>query len=107
MTWILVNRNLKSNGNLLLAKFNVTSYISILYNNLYLLYFLLFFVRYKDDKPLPKSNKLTTKTNVNEELVSLEISEATSADAGTYKVIATNALGKVESTCMVTVNSKL
>lgn len=60
--------------------------------------------RFKNDKRLPTDKRITTKLNVTEELASLEIAESTLSDAGSYKIVATNALGQVESSCIVTVN---
>lgn len=57
---------------------------------------------------MPLKDKRIKKTvDVKEELATLEISESVLADAGNYKLVATNALGQIESSCIVTVNSKL
>lgn len=39
-----------------------------------------------------------------EELATLEIKESKLSDAGTYKIVATNAIGQIESSCQVTVH---
>lgn len=62
--------------------------------------------RFKDDKRLPKDSRITTKVIADEELACLEITDSKLSDAGNYKIVATNAIGQVESSCAVTVNCK-
>lgn len=64
-------------------------------------------VRFKDDRPLKKSEFIKIITDVDEELVSLEFSETSRDDSGTYKLVVTNPLGRAETSSLVDVHCML
>ena len=62
------------------------------------------FSRFKNDRPIPKDSRIKSTINVDEELATLQITESKLSDAGSYKIVATNDIGQVQSNCQVTVN---
>ena len=59
---------------------------------------------FKDDSAVSESKKCRMTVTGND--VTLRISGAEFSDAGAYRVVATNKLGKASSECNVTVNCK-
>lgn len=55
---------------------------------------------------MASDRRMKLAAHINDELTSLQIANTTPADAGTYKMVATNPLGQVESECKVTVHSE-
>ena len=62
--------------------------------------------RFKNGRPVASDRRVKLSAHMNDELTSLEIVNSTPSDSGAYKMVATNPLGQVESSCQVTVHSK-
>ena len=59
---------------------------------------------YKDNKPLPASNRLLTNHNMNSGLVSLRLGDTRPGDTGYYTAVAENKAGQDQTFCTVQVN---
>jgi hypothetical protein len=61
--------------------------------------------RTRNDRPVVQDDRI--KINVTGETVQLTIDEVTSADAGTYELVAENALGSIDCNAKLTVHCML
>ena len=59
---------------------------------------------FKDNRPLPASNRLLTNYNLNSGVVSLKINDVQTGDAGHYIAYAENKVGSDQTECQVGVN---
>ena len=59
---------------------------------------------YKDNKPLPASNRLITNYNLNSGVVSLKITDAQIGDYGHYTSFAQNKAGQDQTSCTLQIN---
>ena len=61
---------------------------------------------FKDNKPLPASNRLLTNYNLNSGLVYLKIADAQMGDVGYYTAIAENKAGQDQTFCSLQINEQ-